>query len=335
MESIPRRHHYVPAFHLAQFTIGGGRHDRLFVFDQGQVKSWPSTPDKSGHRRDFYAVDLGPDVNATAFESKVLGTLDGQFSRIVRDIMADQQLPEGEAFDTLLNFVAVSMARLPRTRQLVNHVTNHVVYGEVKSMISTEEGWRKFLAASQGDSNPLSEEEAQEFRQSILDEKFDVELDNTSHVQKIVEVVDEALPLLAERTWSIGFAASSTPDFVCSDAPVSLIPNEHFSQSDEVHLANRNTVLLMPLTRRAAVFGTFEQRPSTFQVNEHGVLSLNVYTILEAKHVFSATEDFAYLGDDGQPKGTADLVQSLSNRSGGYSNLENSLNRWLQNRPIS
>lgn len=55
MAHRPRKHHYLPCFYLAGFTIAGSDCDRLYVFDQQQIKSWPSTPRNAAHERDFYA----------------------------------------------------------------------------------------------------------------------------------------------------------------------------------------------------------------------------------------------------------------------------------------
>ncbi len=334
MDTPPRRHHYVPAFHLAQFTVDGRRDSRLFVFDQSQIKSWPSTPDGTAHQRDFYAVDLGSEVHPATFESEVLSELDGKFSEVIRQVVSDKQVPEGDDLNTLLNFVATSMARVPRIRQLVNQVASHVAYEKVRSLISTDEGWKYFLSLSQDDCGPLSKEDERNFRQSILDGAYDMALDNTSHVQQMVVFVDGALPLLAERNWSVGFAAEHSPDLVCSDVPVSVGLNEHFNDSDQIHLAHPQTTVMMPLSRRAILIGAYEQWRKTFQVSELGVLLLNSYTIREAKQVFSAAEDFSYLGDHEKSMDKNDLVQALRSGHYEYSTLKLSLDQWLKNRPI-
>ena len=334
MSNYPRRHHYVPAFYLAGFTLQGSRNSELFVFDCGQAKSWKSTPGKTGHQRDFYSVDLGSDVHSGTFESKVLSEVDGRCSRVIRETISSRRLPEGEDFSVLLNFVALSFVRIPRTRQLVNQVTDHVLQQKVRSLISTEEGWKYFQALSENECGQLSKDDAEQFRQSILDGKYDIELDRTSQVQWIGNLVEEALPLLAERTWSVGFVADGVPDLVCSDAPFSLVPNSSFDGTDELHLANHHMVAFLPLTRRAALLGTYEERPPTFQMNECGVLSINSSTIMEARQVFSAAEDFVYQGADRKPKHMMDLKHVQERQEGKYSSLKERLDEWLQDRPI-
>lgn len=334
MANRARKHHYVPSFYLAGFTVSGSDEDRLHVFDQGQIKGWPSTPKNAGRARDFYAIEMGPDVDPSSFESEVLARVEGEASRVVRATVETQHLPEGRDFDVLLNFVALMAARTPRTRRLVGQVTDLVVKPSVQSLIATDEGWQRFRSylrdarIEQGDSDA----EAEEMRQFILSGEYEVDLDQTSHVQKIVELVSAMLPLLAQRHWSLGIAAPDVPDFVCSDAPVSLAPTSYFAPADEMHLANQNTVLTMPLTRRSVLLGNYEQRPSMFHVNEFGVLSMNAMTITEARYVFFGGDDFTYLGSDKKPKRKSDLEESLRIRKGKYSHLQEAVAHWFQKR---
>ena len=143
MTNRPRKHHYIPAFYLAGFTTSGSEDDRLHVFDQGQIKSWPSKPRNAGHERDFYAVEVGPDVDPATFESKVLAPIESEFCHVIRKCVEDERLTEGEDFGVLLNFVAVMATRTPRTRRLVGQITNLLVRSKVQSVVATDEGWRE------------------------------------------------------------------------------------------------------------------------------------------------------------------------------------------------
>jgi hypothetical protein len=341
VDSPPRRHHYVPAFYLAQFTEGGKRESRLYVFDQSQIKSWPSTPDGTGHRKDFYAVDLGPETHPASFEAKVMSDLDGTFSAVVKKITSEKRMPRGDDLVTLLNFVATTMARNPRTRRLVDQVASHVINEQVKALVSTDEGWAEFLALSPECSH-FSREDLQKYRQAILDDAFDIAVDNSSdkiqyntwQVRQLMDFVDGALPLLAERNWAIGVAADQTPDFICSDTPVSLAINEDFGDSDKAHLANKRTTVFMPLSRRAALIGSYEKWPPTFQMSGRGVLQLNSLTICESSQVFSATEDFSYIGFNGGTMSKKDLVRALEQGPYKHDNLKTSLDAYLKSRSL-
>ena len=202
----------------------------------------------------------------------------------------------------------------------------------MQSLVATEEGWREFRDSFHDTGPENSNDEVEQMRQFILNGEYEVDLDQTSHVQKIVELVDGMLPLLAQRHWSLGIAGPGVPDFVCSDAPVSLAPTDRFSSADELHLANHHTLLSIPLTRRAVLLGCYEERPPMFYVNEFGVLSMNSMTISEATYVFTGQNDFAYFGSDRTLKRKGDLEESLRFRKGKYSHLHEAVTHWFQTR---
>jgi hypothetical protein len=335
MPNRPRKHHYVPSFYLAGFTESGSDEDRLYVFDQCQIKKWPSTPRNAGYARDFYAVDLGPDVDPACFESGVLAGIECEFSRVVRESVEAERLPTGNDMDVMMNFVAFMAARTPRIRRLVGQVTDLVVKAKMRSLVATEEGWQDLRDCLRRTGIQNDDDEVEHLRQFILSGEYEVDLDRTSHVQKIVELVNAMLPLLAQRQWLLGIAAPGMPDFVCSDAPVSLAPTDRFESTDEPHLANHHTLLSMPLTRRVVLLGCYEERPPMFRVSEFGVLSTNSMTISEARYVFSAESDFVYLGSDRKPKRRDDLEESLRRRNGKYSNLHEAVDHWFQTRMAS
>ena len=327
-----KKHHYIPAFYLAGFTESGSKDGRLFVFDQGKIESWPSKPENAGYQRDFYAVDLGPDVDPAVFETEVLARVESECSRVVRETIASQTLPVRAEFNVLLNFVAVMATRTPRTRQLMSHVANHTVKSAVKAAVATVDGWKEFRMCCESSGEKMSDAEAEQMRQFILSGEYDVDLDQTSHVQKIGELVDAMLPLIAKRQWSLGVAAPGMPDLVCSDVPVSAAPTDEFEEDEELHLSNRHTLLMMPLDRRTVLFGEYKSRPPKVVINELGILTVNAMTIAEARQVYSTEEDFAYLGSNNRLQKRNDLMESLRRRNGKYSSLKEGFDQWIQTR---
>jgi len=329
MANRAKKHHYNPKFYLAGFTRSGTQNEPLYVFDQQQIRQWQSTPANSGCENGFYDVDLGTDVDPAIFESQVLARLDGEFARVIRTTVENEALPEGDDFDVLLNFVAVMATRTPRIRRLVGGVTDPVVQSPVKALVSTDDGWQRFLDLCPDLSNEFNDAELQDYRAAILNDEFTVDLNRTSHVQKILELSTAMLPLLAQREWAMGIAPPGMPDFVCSDAPVSAVPPP---ENGEWGLRNPEKQVILPLTRRVVLLGSHEQRTPAFQMNELDVLWVNGLTIMEARQVFSMEQEFAYLGSDKKRKSMADLKQSLRQRGGTYSQLDEAVTHWFHAR---
>jgi len=84
MPGIARAHHFVPQFLLANFTPSMKRDDKLWVTDLGTGRQWPSSPEKTGHQKDFYRVEhssLKPD-----FFETVLSDIEGRAAPVATDV---------------------------------------------------------------------------------------------------------------------------------------------------------------------------------------------------------------------------------------------------------
>src|SRR5262245_23947523 len=112
-----KRSHYLSRFYLAGFANSSAPDVKLYVCDLEHGKSWPSNPGNSAIEKYFYAVDL-PGEDPDAME-KILAMLEGKFSDVLRWVVANKRLPEGDDFDWFLNFVGSMGARTPRMRNAV------------------------------------------------------------------------------------------------------------------------------------------------------------------------------------------------------------------------
>ena len=108
------------------------------------------------------------------------------------------------------------------------------------------------------------------------------------------------LPMAKQGGFAGGFFAIFVPSpdnnkpRAPGDSPVSGSLTNRFEFKEQPNITHPHTILSIPLTRRAVLFGCYEERPAMFYVNELGVLSLNSITIREARQVFSSEADFAY-----------------------------------------
>src|SRR5713101_5909823 len=137
-----KRSHYLSRFYLAGFTISGAPDDEIHVLNQERGKSWPSNPANSAIEKYFYAVDL-PGEDPDVME-KILAMLEGEFSEVLRWVVANQRLPEGADFDWFLNFVGLMGARTPHMRNAVGRVVDRDMKARFHELFSTREGWSRF-----------------------------------------------------------------------------------------------------------------------------------------------------------------------------------------------
>jgi len=309
MANRSRKHHYLAKFQLAHFTHSGEAHGDLYVFDLAEVRAWKSSPEQAANQRDYYAVDLGPNEDPSAMEH-ILGRLEGECSRVLREIVEQERLPRGDDLECLLNFVALTAVRIPRTRKLVSHITDEVLKNHLRGTLASPDDWQQFRQVLENQGRQLRDDEYEVYRQFSLGGDYSVDLDQTSHVQMMVKMIDPLLHALAARHWSLGIAGEDAPDLIYSDAPVSGWPTRHADSARPLTLNSPNTVLSFPITRRLIVLATFEKRPSILEVNRQGIAGFNAFTATGARQIFTAGPEFTYLARDKTIR-KLDLLQFL------------------------
>src|ERR1700687_4590911 len=203
-QNRPRKSHYIPKFQLAGFTASGEVGDDLYVFDQTTGRDWVSSPAKSATERNLYVVDLGANEDPDMME-KCLGHLEGEFSRVVRGIIASQLLPAGDDFTWFLNFVALMVTRIPRTRKVISGVIDKATKAEFRQALATREDWTNFSQVCESAGHEVADDQYEEFKRLAYREDYSVDFDQTTHVQIMVtQMIDALLPALAERSWALG-----------------------------------------------------------------------------------------------------------------------------------
>jgi len=250
--SSNRRHHYVPAFHLAHFTHGGNQSDRLTVFDLEEQRSWASTPRGTGHAKDFYRI-----------ESEGADPL-----MIERDFLHAIEGPGAAAFDIVLR-AASGTANMGMPRALVHHshlyallrfVAVQAVRGPDQRAdfdgIHTEVAVAYLQHIARGSLDPKPGGFGREDANAVLsDPTFRVHAHQTSQIQSAFQTVPKVLEGLILRTWKVSFAPPGAPPLVCSDRPAVLMPPPFQPEGAPFGFGTPGTSIVMPLSRSAVLVG--------------------------------------------------------------------------------
>lgn len=319
MSNRPRQHHYVPKFYLAGFTRSGTADGELYVLDQSRANGWTISPTNAAKQRDYYAVDVGPEVDPNIMEQQILSPLEGDFSRVIRTIAEQERLPPRNDvcvfsdFALFLNFVAIMVARVPRTRTLVNNLAEIYVKQLLRETLSTPEGWERFKQDVRALGHQVGDDEYEKYRQLAMGEEYQVDLDRTSHVLMMEKIVDDLLPALAIRNWSLGIVHPDAPDLICSDVPVGITPTKRADLTQPILPDSPHTHVTIPITRRLAALGHFEDIPPVFRITEKGVAIWNSVTALEATQLFAPGPDFL-IGTDQTICRGSELLRLLQKR---------------------
>jgi hypothetical protein len=287
-----KRSHYLSRFYLAGFTVSGAPDGELCVLDRQRGKSWQSKPANSAIEKSFYAVDLpGEDPDVT---EKILAMLEGEYSDVLRWVVANQRLPEGADFDWFLNFVGLMGVRTPHMRNVVGRVVDGEMKARFRELFSTREGWKRFREDLAQIGRQVPDQEYEEYRRFAESEDYEINLDQTTHVRTMVmELMDAILAELAHRHWSLGIAAPGAPDFITSSTPLAVYPGRGFDLTQPITPRSPNTILSFPLTKRLVALARHEPRPPVLGIEGPGVALCNTWTLSNANYVFSPEEDGA------------------------------------------
>jgi hypothetical protein len=100
--------------------------------------------------------------------------------------------------------------------------------------------------------------------------RYTVEIPREASIKNMVEMAEHLLPVLADRRWMLMASKDEGADFICSDRPVILIPTRA-DAPPFLGFGQRYTEVLMPLDRRLALVGHFEDLTGTKGVDRLGV----------------------------------------------------------------
>lgn len=290
MANRPRKHHYVPRFLLKGFTKEGTSDGTLWVTDVERMTQRASNVNNAAVEGDFYRVDLGPGIDPMWFE-KILGNeVEPSLSKALDFILDTKDVPPcGLARDAFLNLVATSIARGPLMRTLNSQSFDGGVRNSIRKMAESEEGRTKLKRQLEA-----TEQSLEEFLALLANKDLAFDLDRFTHIKAIVSQVGLAVEGFDKREWAIRESAPDVPDLICSDAPVGLIPLGKVQLSETVAVwFNPNVLVVMPLSRRIAVFGSLTDRQLPELLDTQLVVAINDAVARGACQIYSSEQVFA------------------------------------------
>lgn len=292
-----RKHHYVPVFHLAGFTKKGTKESPLWVFDTKTGNQWEAKPGKIGFEKDLYSVDL-PDTPPDVIED-VFMDLETKTAPVVRTLCETLQMPTGEDYNYLMNYLALLEVRTPTRRKIFSSFMEDMAKTLMQTIVSTEEHFEatRRRMASEGHEVPGTSYE--EMRNFVDKGRYSVSFDNNTHVQNVLHAMDAVLQPLGDRNWTVVYCPNALGDFICSDHPVSLHWIEHWDRG--IHSSPGHgllgTEVTVPLSSRVLLLGRFERyMPKIIKLDSRLKLAyLNSYSSMNCnRFIFSRKEDFVW-----------------------------------------
>ena len=310
MAGQPRKHHFVPQFYLAGFTQSDSKDGDLFVLDKERKATWKSTPKGTAHKRDFHAIDDKAGGDAMAIEKK-LAHLEGQWSAVLADVIETRAIPEDESFGDLMMFVAFMAVRVPPIRNILSDFIDRLSKAQINMMLSTKEGQASFRKTLADLGHTMIDEEFERLVEFGRSEEYDVNYEQTWHVQEMVRMGITLAPLLSLRKWRLWQADDSAPDLICSDRPVAPTWLTPMPGPISPAFGTPNTIVSIPLNRRIAMVSLIEEELPDMPLDEQGVAMVNSMTGLYSNQLFSSAPDFVWAMKDGRVGRSQDLLKAL------------------------
>jgi Protein of unknown function (DUF4238) len=290
--SVPRAHHFVPRCWLAGFTETGQKTGRLWVTDLRKRKQWPSNPQNTGHRRDFYrtADAQGDPVAAEKFFSKIEGAVAPVLKRLYEKPRARLE----DELEDLLFFAAFQYVRVPAFRPVVLKIADSLHRRWVAEALKSRTSWTKALkkAGIPVDSAGASYEDMLKFeRNTIRTGEYSLSAENDWYLMRGFSAAQRSIiPSLRARHW--GACVSPSGSYIGSDNPVVMDgpPGQQIGfQSAEI--------IVFPVNRHVSLFGiVMPLRPAP--VTRNRIARHNTFTMLTAdQYVYSHAPDFCWLDE--------------------------------------
>lgn len=144
MAQVARNHHFIAQCYLAGFTDTGTKEGRLCVCDLKAGRFFRQKPGNVAFELDFNRVEVEghpPDVLETAF-----GELEGRAASVIRRIVREQEIPEGEEFSYVLNMIALLAVRNPVMRRTMTVSQRHM-YRVIGDLLASDATFMKAICA--------------------------------------------------------------------------------------------------------------------------------------------------------------------------------------------
>jgi hypothetical protein len=293
-DEIMAYHHYVSAFHLAEFTPERRREGMLWVFDRERGLRWRSAAGGVGGEQRYNEVQGVPGVSSGEIEAYLSTKYEGPAVSILRSINDTRTVPQGQDLATLLRYIALLSANNPSRRGAMNDAQEQALRFMAGGLFTGTGGFSEIQADLRRAGVPLlGDADVGELMQRVDAGTFSYQMSSTDHVRGLGNLVESLAELLGGRIWSL-LIATEEPDFVIGDHPVSLEWQAGQGSEFPPGFGMPNTEVLIPLGRRTALLGLFGGSSRRLVADARVVAEANRRVVLRSRFVYSATPAFMY-----------------------------------------
>jgi hypothetical protein len=193
-----------------------------------------------------------------------------------------------------------------------------VAKAHIHLTLATKEGVSNFRKEMEETNNrKFTEEEFNGIIEFASGQNYDVNFDQTWHVQVMLQLGFQLAPLLSLRHWNVQVAEKDARDLICSDCPVIVAYATPMPGPMPASFGTPNTILMVPLNRRIALVSMLEPGLVSGELDTETVANMNSMTASQATQLYSAQEDFVWMMKDGKIGNALDLHAGLNRATSG------------------
>lgn len=292
LKRAAKLHHYVPQAYLAAFTDEGNKGGRFFVLEVRTGRSFNTSPKNVAAEKDFNRVDIEgkpPDVIEQA-----LSLFEGHAAKAIRNVIANEQFPNNEDYNYILNLLGFIAVHNPRHRTSLNRTRVALAQQIADLLVCDERIYDHYVLNARKSGVEIRDDVSfKDLKWFVKEREYRIEISPEGHVGTGLRIFDKLLPVLGQRTWSLLVAPRRGPEFICSDHPVTLVSKNQ--RRGPLGFGLKETEVFFPLGRKVGFYGVFEAPlPPVVKLKPGYVAAMNRRIALNAqRHVFSALESFA------------------------------------------
>ena len=306
----PRRHHYTPVLLLKRFADSDGL---LHVVSREKGHRYKAKPNAVGFENDFYTLEDGADVEDRYAVEKAFAEFEGEASALLDEIIAAGTIPDdADKFNTLMNFIALSAARIPAMRAVITKPIEEIAEMILHMNLASEEQFNYSYkqAGIDVDAIGLTYEKAKEIAAALT-----IRTTTAAYIHHLNTVVNIMLPLLADRHWCVLRNDAANATLIVTDNPVGITWSDGHRPGnlfDNPAFGRTQTDVSIPIGSRIALLGRFEPLPGTQEMDALGVASMNTKTLAGCQRfIAGAADDFTCVNDAGAIVTDEEVIEHL------------------------
>ena len=282
-QQVSRKHHYVSAGYLAQFTDKGTKKGLLCVLDFSVQSFFRSKPKYVACDADYNTIEV-PCLPPDAYDL-AQGRFEGQAIREIRKICETGKLPDMRAFAYVYNLITLFAVKNPAIRNAAASMQD-TIYRQLMRIWTSdpaiyEQGLEDAKAA--GFIQPGRHVSYETMKDFVRRDAYTIKIHSHSHVVTELSAFDGLLPAVAERYWSVMRVKRGAPDLITCDRPT---PTR----------LDAATIVFTMSPRHALLGATKLYAPAEFEIGAHHVAQINTDLLEQANsQIYSRTDQIALL----------------------------------------